>query len=379
MKSAILSAPAPDLIRLNDASWTTRENLQDEMLFLESLERLERNAKPIPFDPEFVEKQKRNFIHDKAQKTDFQELNEQSQTVFDEMTVQTPVMILTGPPGAAKSTVATLWTKLVRNIEPDIPVIAMTQEKPALNRISDKLGLKDAVTMLFDDALSKPKWKQNAVILIDEAGLIGTKTMARLLKCAADAHARRVILIGDDKQLLPDEAGQPFRWLRQSKKCPVVELSSPFRQKTRALQDLVNALYVGDVTTALDGMKITFADDLPKDLQKSLEGQSPDKSLVIVHGEDALLQKLKSASSAHRFYSLAAAQGLAVDHVVLVVGAPMTLSELLVGVSRQRYGLDILVDPNIYANKKQMRESFANYPISEMALDVIGEDGLKSL
>lgn len=51
---------------------------------------------------------------------------------------------------------------------------------------------------------------QNSVFLVDEAGMVDTATMARLLHHARRANAT-VILTGDTKQLAPIQAGAPFK------------------------------------------------------------------------------------------------------------------------------------------------------------------------
>jgi AAA domain len=44
------------------------------------------------------------------------------------------------------------------------------------------------------------------VLVVDEAGMLGSRKMVRLLGYAADASAK-VVLVGDDKQLASIEAG----------------------------------------------------------------------------------------------------------------------------------------------------------------------------
>src|SRR6266498_1955838 len=51
------------------------------------------------------------------------------------------------------------------------------------------------------------------VLVVDEAGMLGSRKLARLLDHAADAGAK-VVLVGDDKQLAAIEAGGGFRGLR---------------------------------------------------------------------------------------------------------------------------------------------------------------------
>jgi ATP-dependent exoDNAse (exonuclease V) alpha subunit len=53
----------------------------------------------------------------------------------------------------------------------------------------------------------------NTVLLVDEAGMVGTRKLARLLDYANRAEAK-VILIGDDRQLSSIDAGGGFRGLR---------------------------------------------------------------------------------------------------------------------------------------------------------------------
>jgi conjugative relaxase-like TrwC/TraI family protein len=53
----------------------------------------------------------------------------------------------------------------------------------------------------------------NTVLLVDEAGMVGTRKLARLLDKANRAEAK-VILIGDDRQLSSIDAGGGFRGLR---------------------------------------------------------------------------------------------------------------------------------------------------------------------
>jgi ATP-dependent exoDNAse (exonuclease V) alpha subunit len=51
------------------------------------------------------------------------------------------------------------------------------------------------------------------VLVVDEAGMLGTRKLARLLDHAQRAGAK-VVLVGDDRQLAAIEAGGGFRALR---------------------------------------------------------------------------------------------------------------------------------------------------------------------
>jgi conjugative relaxase-like TrwC/TraI family protein len=77
-------------------------------------------------------------------------------------------------------------------------------------------GFADARTVdrLFADLEQRrDRLDSNTVLLVDEAGMVGTRKLARLLDEADQAEAK-VILIGDDRQLSSIDAGGGFRGLR---------------------------------------------------------------------------------------------------------------------------------------------------------------------
>ena len=76
----------------------------------------------------------------------------------------------------------------------------------------------------------------------------------------AESNPIKVILIGDDKQLLPvrGRVGFPFRWLREHKKLPVLELCFPYRQKNPVLRQVVLDLYGGQIDAAVEKLSDRF-------------------------------------------------------------------------------------------------------------------------
>jgi conjugative relaxase-like TrwC/TraI family protein len=77
-------------------------------------------------------------------------------------------------------------------------------------------GYADARTvdrLLGDLEQRRDRLDANTVLLVDEAGMVGTRKLARLLDHANQADAK-VILIGDDRQLSSIDAGGGFRGLR---------------------------------------------------------------------------------------------------------------------------------------------------------------------
>ena len=67
--------------------------------------------------------------------------------------------------------------------------------------------------LLLDLGSGKVKLDEKCAIIVDEAGMVGTKKMAALLQ-SADRAGARVALVGDDRQLAPIDQGRAFSHLK---------------------------------------------------------------------------------------------------------------------------------------------------------------------
>jgi conjugative relaxase-like TrwC/TraI family protein len=86
------------------------------------------------------------------------------------------------------------------------------------------------------------------VLVVDEAGMVGSRKLARLLDHAQEAGAK-VVLVGDDKQLAAIEAGGGFRGLRL--RLGASTLSHNRRQAEPWECEAVEQLRDGDIETAM--------------------------------------------------------------------------------------------------------------------------------
>ena len=77
-------------------------------------------------------------------------------------------------------------------------------------------------------AQGKDRLGPRDVLVIDEAGMIGSRQLGRVLAEARKAGAK-VVLVGDDKQLQPIEAGAPFRAIAE--RTGVAEIGTIRRQR----------------------------------------------------------------------------------------------------------------------------------------------------
>ncbi len=87
------------------------------------------------------------------------------------------------------------------------------------------------------------------VLVVDEAGMIGSRQMERVLSAAAAAGAK-VVLVGDAEQLQAIEAGAAFRAIAE--RVGVAEITEVRRQRTAWQRDATRALASGRTAAALD-------------------------------------------------------------------------------------------------------------------------------
>lgn len=87
------------------------------------------------------------------------------------------------------------------------------------------------------------------VLVVDEAGMIGTRQMERVLSHARDAGAK-VVLVGDPEQLQAIEAGAAFRSIAE--RHGAAEITEVRRQREDWQKDATRALATGRTAEALD-------------------------------------------------------------------------------------------------------------------------------
>jgi conjugative relaxase-like TrwC/TraI family protein len=88
-----------------------------------------------------------------------------------------------------------------------------------------------------------------SVLVVDEAGMVGTRQLARLLHHAAEREVK-VVLVGDPHQLPEIDAGGLFRAL--ATRLPAIELTDNRRQQHAWEQTALDQLRHGDPSVALD-------------------------------------------------------------------------------------------------------------------------------
>jgi len=134
--------------------------------------------------------------------------------------------------------------------------------------------------------LDRTSMEPNTVLVIDEAGMVGTRVLARALDHAERAGAK-VVLVGDPKQLPEIDAGGLLAALAE--RMPGAELTTNRRQRERWEQQALRQLRECDVDRALDAYhghdRITVADSY----DEAVETMVSRWAAARVDGEDAVM------------------------------------------------------------------------------------------
>jgi conjugative relaxase-like TrwC/TraI family protein len=128
-------------------------------------------------------------------------------------------------------------------------------------------GFEDVATcdrLLADLDRGQETLDSRMVLVVDEAGMLGSRKLARLLEHAQQAQAK-VVLVGDDRQLAPIDAGGGFRALRL--RLGASELTENRRQQQvweREALELVRSGLVEDAVAAYQAHdRVVAADSKP--------------------------------------------------------------------------------------------------------------------
>ncbi|MBB5707673.1 Ti-type conjugative transfer relaxase TraA [Sphingopyxis panaciterrulae] len=141
------------------------------------------------------------------------------------------------------------------------------------------------------------------VLVIDEAGMVGTRQMERVMSHAADAGAK-VVLVGDPQQLQAIEAGAAFRAIHE--RHGGVEITEVRRQHESWQQEATRHLATGRTGAAIDGYAtrdMVHATDTRAAARGELIDRwdrdrqaSPDASRIILTHTNAEVRELNEAA-----------------------------------------------------------------------------------
>ena len=154
-------------------------------------------------------------------------------------------------------------------------------------------GIVSQTAYSLEWAWSQGKHRLGArdVLVIDEAGMLGSRQLGRLL-AEAERGGAKVVLVGDDKQLQPIEAGAGFRAIVE--RIGHAPINTIRRQKEHWAKVASEWFAKGEVPTALDAYAqrghIGFQTDretakgaLARDWLKDRQAQPEASALILAH------------------------------------------------------------------------------------------------
>ena len=141
------------------------------------------------------------------------------------------------------------------------------------------------------------------VLVIDEAGMVGTRQLERVLSHAADAGAK-VVLVGDPQQLQAIEAGAAFRAIHE--RHGGVEISEVRRQRDGWQQDATRHLATGRTGQAIhaydeQGMvhvaetREAARSDLIERWDRDRQARPTDTRIILTHTNDEVRELNEAA------------------------------------------------------------------------------------
>ncbi|MEJ6849884.1 Ti-type conjugative transfer relaxase TraA [Sinorhizobium fredii] len=206
-----------------------------------------------------------------------------------------------GLAGAGKSTL--LAAARVAWESEDRRVIGAALAGKAAEGLEDSSGIRSRTLASWELAWAggREQLDRGDVLVIDEAGMISSQQMARVLKIAQEAQAK-VVLVGDAMQLQPIQAGAAFRAITE--RIGFAELAGVRRQREQWARDASRLFARGKVEEGLDAYaqqghivetetRAEIVDRIVSDwtdarrdlLQKSAAGEHPGR----LRGEELLV------------------------------------------------------------------------------------------
>jgi conjugative relaxase-like TrwC/TraI family protein len=162
------------------------------------------------------------------------------------------VTAIHGVAGAGKST---LVHALNRAAEPDLTLLAVAPTSSAAANLGDTAGIESR-TVASLVASGGREITAAHVLVLDEAGQLGSRQALRLLEISRTTGAR-LILLGDNQQTGAIEQGKPF-WLLQKMGMATAQLTEAVRQQTKAMKAGVASARSGDYAASLASLdKVT--------------------------------------------------------------------------------------------------------------------------
>lgn len=167
------------------------------------------------------------------------------------------IMYLQGKAGVGKTTVLKEIKAGVENKGGNI--LAFSTTANASRKVLREDGFKDSDTIfsLLNNPEIQQKINDRSTIIIDEAGLVGVKTMNNIIQLTKEKEAR-LILVGDTKQHTGVERGEALKIMESKGNLHPIGLTKIIRQQSQIYKETIEEFSNGNIDSGfekLDQMK----------------------------------------------------------------------------------------------------------------------------
>lgn len=233
---------SPDAVAIAPGRWSTPEMLAIEADALD-LASDGRRTLPVPSDVVEAAVRERPSLSD-----------EQRRAVLAITTGDAPVALVVGHAGAGKTfaldAARAAWQASGHQ------VLGAALAARAARQLQSGSGIESSTIagLLNDLEAGRVQLGPSSAVVVDEAGMVGTRNIHRLLQSTTAAGAK-LVLVGDPRQLAEIEAGGLFRALARKQGCS--ELTENRRQRDPNQRAVVRSLRTGDTERALRRLRRT--------------------------------------------------------------------------------------------------------------------------
>jgi Ti-type conjugative transfer relaxase TraA len=188
----------------------------------------------------------------KAARAEASGLSGEQKAMLKHITDNTGIAVVEGMAGTGKS--YALKAARAAWEADDKTVIGAALSGKAAAGLEESANIKSQTlhSLLAELEENKKQIDKQTVIVIDEAGMVGSRQLKKLLDQAEQAQAK-VVLVGDSKQLQPIDAGGAFRGL--SDELGAASLTQIRRQKEDWARQAVTLFSAGEAGLALEMYK----------------------------------------------------------------------------------------------------------------------------
>jgi len=222
----------PELIKVEEQKFTTQAAINLELNTIRLMQQGRGNVKPLAFSESWVR--------------DSTLTQEQKQAI--QLTCTTPDQFIAwqGSAGSGKTYALNTLKQIAHTQGYQVRGFAPSAE--AAHELGQALDIQtETVAALL---ASQNRETENAIWIVDEAGLLSMKD-ARALLARATIEQARVILVGDTKQLSAVEVGNPFKSL-QAGGITTAYLDETLRQQRQELKTAVQLIAQGKMVQGID-------------------------------------------------------------------------------------------------------------------------------